>query len=119
MKNKFKMIGQTAHGQADMCGTCRNSHRQRSAHSNESFTVCRVTEKLIEGRVAECSSYEDVRLPTLMSMNQIAWRVASDKQNRKAGFLSPADYRKKKKADGDADESDNALQLPDGSTWWG
>lgn len=115
---KLKMLGATAQGDANLCVTCRHSQRTRFAHSNEEFTLCKANYEnvvTLRGRVAECTNYDDSRLPTLHSMSQIAWLVSADKKGGPAGFLTPAQVEKAKD-DGKLSRHEPVV-LPDGGVW--
>lgn len=108
--------GTTSTSQPTLCGTCRMSQRVRMQQSNEEVYVCHNVHPAqpFRGNVAECSSYDDRRLPTLRAMQEIAWRVSSDK-NRPIGFLSPSEYRARVKKE---EEDIGPLLTPGGDVFY-
>lgn len=50
---------------------------------------------VIHGAVAQCNSYHPKNLPTIASMEQIAWQLTSDKKSGKIGFIAPAERKKR------------------------
>lgn len=73
-----KVIGGTPKGVQSLCSTCRNAHRvvglnlQTIVHCAAMPRTPRMTFP-----VAECSTYDDQRLPSLDAMKMIAWEVKS------------------------------------------
>jgi hypothetical protein len=117
---RLKMAtGGTAHGEGDMCATCKFASRRRAAHSNREVVRCellRSPDNIIPEPLAECSDHQDANHPSIHAMKEIAWLVNADKKSGKAGFLTPGDY-KKAVEDGKAEKL-GTLVLPGGMVEW-
>lgn len=113
---RFKMHNATAStSKPSLCSSCRFAQRMRMSHNNNETVICgRMTDFIVRGTVAECSNYDDKRLPTVQAMKEIAWHVSSDK-NRPIGFLSPAEYRAERRK---TDDGEAPLVTPDGNVYY-
>jgi hypothetical protein len=45
--------------------------------------------KLIEVHVVKCSQYDDKAAPQMYQLEEIAWKVKTDKQGQSIGFVPP------------------------------
>jgi hypothetical protein len=70
-----------------LCRTCSNGMVRRGVRGEEQIQ-CDMFSGPITQNITECSSYYNKSLPTVRSMEQLAWTLRLDK-NRKAGFVPP------------------------------
>ena len=73
-----KVIGGTPKGVDSLCSTCRHAHRIVGLNL-QMLVFCQALPRTprMPFPVAECSIYDDQRLPSLDAMRQIAWEVHS------------------------------------------
>jgi len=73
-----KVIGGTPRGVESLCSTCRHAHRIVGLNL-QTVVYCNGLPRSpqVQFPVAECSIYDDQRLPSLDAMRHIAWEVKS------------------------------------------
>jgi hypothetical protein len=71
----------------NLCRTCTNGMTRRGTRGEEQI-FCDVYQERMNQNITECSNYYNKSLPTVRSMEQLAWTLRLDK-NRKAGFVPP------------------------------
>jgi hypothetical protein len=74
-----KVKGGTLRGGLSLCVTCRAAHNV-TGMNNQYLTICRIGPGpgfVVKFPVAECSSYDDKRIPSVWDMEKIAWEVRS------------------------------------------
>lgn len=94
----FKIRGGTPlHGDASLCDSCRHSRIVRGHTIDEEIVMCGVTHDVgirITFKVAECSTYEDSRLPSYYELLQQAWiLVPASKRRARSGFVRASELR--------------------------
>lgn len=89
-----------------LCIQCNNSQIIRTVHGKE-LTYCHRFDKamLIMEPVEQCSKFKQINEPTVSDYEELAWIIDPGKNGRKAGFVSPKDYKKLVK-DGKVEELD-------------
>jgi hypothetical protein len=60
--------------------------------------------------VRSCSDYDDKRIPSLWQMEKVAWRFSADNRKKTAGFLGPAAWKDRMKADGQDPDDEVPLE---------
>lgn len=82
----IKIHGGTPLGSKSLCGTCRNAHVIRGINLQEEV-YCRQIAPMVRLHfpVETCNRYDDVRMPPLYEMQEIAWEVKSRRRD-KLGF---------------------------------
>lgn len=99
---------QPSHGQS-RCVTCSHSQIVQGSRESEKVTTCHFNfsyPRHVTWHVTECSTYEDKTRPNLFAMEKIAWKFSPDRGSRRAGILSPDDWRKQH-----PDEGDDFIQM--------
>lgn len=87
----------------DLCKSCsRCAIRQGSTVSDE-IRFCHNFEEYLTDRVAECSAYYNVNLPSLKTLYDTAWILGTDKVTRNIGFV-PFNKWKQKEGNDTPDE---------------
>lgn len=64
----------------------------RGAADSQEACFCRCVGEYIRIRVAECSAYDDVRIPSIHDMAHTAWILTTDKAKKKIGFEKASDW---------------------------
>jgi|SRR5215472_12384196 len=94
-----KAYGGTPVGNQSRCDTCLHARIIQGYAESERIVLCGLAEPALRVpfKVAECSSYEDKRLPCYWQMQQIAWDLRSKRPGHTAGFIvvSATDEEKK------------------------
>lgn len=88
----------TPRSDVNLCRTCRNCKITVGALTGKETYQCRVFYEFIENRrepAATCNRYDDKRQPSIDNMEEIAWTLHTDKGDRKVGFLSPEEIKKR------------------------
>lgn len=92
--------GTPIHEGPGLCASCRNATIVTGLAESETFTVCGKLDRpydLIRFKVRECTDYDNRSAPSLSAMKDIAWTLATDKEGRRIGFLSPGEVRRRVK----------------------
>lgn len=100
----LKQFGDTPNfSTPSLCVTCRNGQNVKGQTSSDELTLCHAhgCDVPIQFPVVQCSEYDDKRMPSIWEMEKIAWRFSVDNKRKKAGFLSPQDYKAQRRAAGD------------------
>lgn len=91
----LQIKGGTTKGQTNLCKTCRESMITRDRNNHE-VTLCLYSRvRQITAPIAECNKYDNMSMPSLYDLKQIAWSVETDKKSSKIGFYSPEEQRKR------------------------
>lgn len=99
--NRQVKHGTPIHTQPSLCSSCRHATKVKGLAESQRFIICDElpsNHDLIKMTVIECSKYDDRSKPTLRAMEQVAWKLATDRKGHKIGFLAPAEFRKRVKA---------------------
>lgn len=51
-------------------------------------------ESFIKMKVVQCNRYRNRAEPSLSDMEEIAWRIVTDKRGGKIGFVDPSEFRR-------------------------
>ena len=105
-----KVYGGTPVGSESRCDTCMHARIIQGYAESERIVLCGAVEPAmrVPFRVAECSTYEDKRLPCYWQMEKIAWDLRSKGTTHTAGFVavSPVDETQKQ------DEGEQPQEVP-------
>lgn len=96
----LKIEGGTTRGGKSLCVTCRNAHIIRG-QNNQQQVICGAGTMAAAGRlmqidVAECNRYYDATKPALYEMEEIAWRLVTDRAKSKIGFVDPVEWNRQR-----------------------
>jgi hypothetical protein len=83
-------------GAASLCDSCRHSRITRGHKLDEEIVVCgaSATETTrVTFKVAECSDYDDYRLPSYYEMMHRAWILRPGSHKQPAGFVRASELR--------------------------
>lgn len=96
-----KVYGGTPIGNESRCDTCAFARIIQGYSESEKVVICAAVEPALRVpfRVAECSSYEDKRLPDFLAMKQIAWPIRTKGACRTAGFILGAQLKKERESE--------------------
>ena len=86
----LKVRGGTAiHGEPSLCLTCCHATVIKGQRLRDEFVVCErfYPERRVYFPVHSCTSYRDVRLPSIREMEEIAWILKSDPKRNTIGFV--------------------------------
>jgi hypothetical protein len=85
----------TSRNDAPLCFTCQHGMIVRGQAESQLAITCHVGMEPVSVRwhVTECSSYSDKSLPSLHSLEKIAWRFSVDDRKKTAGFLTAAQWK--------------------------
>ena len=88
-----KVYGGTPVGSESRCDTCTHANVIQGYAESERIVLCGAVEPSmrVPFKVAECSTYEDKRLPCYWQMEKIAWDLRSRATVHTAGFVRAAD----------------------------
>jgi hypothetical protein len=88
-----KVYGGTPVGTESRCDTCIHARIIQGYAESERIVLCGATEPPINVpfQVAECTTYEDKRLPCYWEMKQIAWDIRPKSSVSKSGFVLASD----------------------------
>jgi hypothetical protein len=91
-----KVYGGTPVGTESRCDTCIYGRIIQGYAESERIVLCRATEPPVSVpfKVAECTTYEDKRLPCYWEMQKIAWDVRPKGSVTKTGFVLASDLKK-------------------------
>jgi hypothetical protein len=92
---KVQIKGGTPEDGVSLCVTCSNGLVRRGYSAAQEEIVCRATRptERVPFRVRECSEYEDRRLPSLYSMQKVAWVLLTKSAGRSIGFVTSERFR--------------------------
>ena len=82
--------GTTTDASESLCTTCRNATIVRGPRLEHDIVECGMLtghRRRITFPVTFCTDYSDRRLPTLRSMEEIAWVLRTDNRTKKIGFV--------------------------------
>jgi hypothetical protein len=87
-----KVYGGTPVGSESRCDTCAHARVIQGYAESERIVLCGAVEPTmrVPFKVAECSTYEDKRLPCYWQMEKIAWDLRSKSTVHTAGFVRSA-----------------------------
>lgn len=90
--NYRKVYGGTPVGSESRCDTCMHANVIQGYAESERIILCGAVEPSmrVPFKVAECSTYEDKRLPCYWQMEKIAWDLRSRATVHTAGFVRSA-----------------------------
>ena len=92
---RIKIYGGTPRdSQSNLCESCRASRIVRGRGLDEEIVFCdamAMSPVRITFKVADCSSYDDRRIPTYAQLAHQAWILAPATRRRPAGFVRAAD----------------------------
>jgi len=90
-----RVKGGTPEESGSLCATCSWGVVRKGYAAAEEETSCRMLEpnRRVPFRIRECSSYADRRLPTLYSMEKIAWVLLTKSAGRSIGFVTGDRFR--------------------------
>lgn len=96
-----KVYGGTSIGKESRCDTCSFARIIQGHSETEKVVICAAVDPAIKVpfKVAECSSYEDKRLPDLREMKQISWQIRTKSAGRTAGFILGAPLKKERESE--------------------
>jgi len=85
----------TSRNDAPVCFTCQHGMIVRGQAESQLAITCHSGMQSVPVRwhVTECSSYNDKSLPSLHSLEKIAWRFSVDDRKKTMGFLSAAQWK--------------------------
>jgi hypothetical protein len=91
-----KVYGGTPVGSESRCDTCANARIIQGYAESERVVICVAMDPSmpILFKVAECSVYEDKRLPSYWEMKQIAWTLRTKSAGSAAGFVLLSEVEK-------------------------
>jgi len=91
-----KVYGGTPVGTESRCDTCANARIIQGYAESEKIVICVAMEPSLRVpyKVAECSPYQDKRLPSYWDMSRIAWELRTKSAGHKAGFVLLSDVTK-------------------------
>ena|SRR5215831_12563123 len=91
----------TSSGAESLCRTCTRGHVIKGFLETEEETFCRFfyIEREIRFPVCECTFYEDKRIASLSSMEEIAWFLTTRKPGRTIGFVSATEFREEQESE--------------------
>lgn len=98
---QFKIHGGTTkEDQEPLCSSCRMGVSVQGRAVGEQLRYCSALERMMPMHVTKCSSYDDKRVPSRWDMEQIAWVLSTTQSgaNRKIGFISPQERRRREDA---------------------
>lgn len=99
--------GTPIHDKPSLCTSCRRGVIVKGLAESERHTYCHAIGDgapfEINYQVDECSCYDDKSTPPLYEMQAMAWKIATDRNGRKIGFLRPKEYERMSK-EGKLDE---------------
>lgn len=88
------------HGTPDhtksMCDTCCYAQKLKGHAESQEYIRCSVFKRFMGFKVAECSNYEKLGALSLWQMQDMAWKICTDKSGKRIGFLSPAEINKRR-----------------------
>ena len=92
---KIRIKGGTPEDGTSLCGTCSYGLVRRGYSAAKEEILCRATRptERVPFRVRECSEYTDRRLPSLYSMEKIAWVLLTKSAGRSIGFVTSDRFR--------------------------
>ena len=84
-----KVYGGTPVGSESRCDTCAHARVIQGYAESERIVLCGAVEPSmrVPFKVAECSTYEDKRLPCYWQLEKIAWDLRSKGTAHSAGFV--------------------------------
>jgi hypothetical protein len=91
----IKVKGGTPAGVQSLCTTCRWAHIVKGSSASQKVVRCGrfyYDPRVIPFSVSECSSYDDKRIPSVGSMEQIAWILLTKKTGRHIGFVTAKQF---------------------------
>jgi len=77
-------------GAESLCNSCIWAHIQRGFRESEEVVLCNYGPNMrqVPFAVAECTDYNDKRIPSRKDMEDIAWILRSKDAGKTAGFVS-------------------------------
>ena len=98
--NYRKVYGGTPVGSESRCDTCTHANVIQGYAESERIVLCGAVEPSmrVPFKVAECSTYEDKRLPCYWQMEKIAWDLRSRATVHTAVSSAPRQTRPKTKS---------------------
>src|SRR5262245_41454034 len=110
-----KVYGGTPVGTESRCDTCVNARIIQGYAESERIVLCAATEPPISVpfQVAECTNYEDKRLPCYWDMQRIAWDVRPKGGVTKTGFVLASDLNKPQTQELQAQETEDTEDTED------
>jgi len=89
--------GTPIHSIENLCVTCSCCQHVRGTQFTQELLLCHTRgnspPRQITWKVTSCNDYEDKRMPQLWQMEKVAWRFSVDHKRKKAGFLTPAEWK--------------------------
>lgn len=79
-----------------LCDTCKRAQRLKGMAESQEHVYCNELQQFVHIKVSECSKYTKEGSTSLWDMQQIAWKVCTDKSGKRIGFLSPSDIHKRR-----------------------
>lgn len=94
----FKVNGGTPrHFGEHLCLSCSMCQHIRGTQLDQDMVLCHTRggspARQIKWTVTRCNDYEDKRQPALWQMEKIAWRFSVDNKRKKAGFITPSEWK--------------------------
>jgi hypothetical protein len=86
--------GTSGSSESSLCAACRFSTITRGHAPGDEIVLCEANPMRsvrIHFKVASCTAYFDVRLPTYVQMFDEAWILRPGSRKRRAGFVRGAD----------------------------
>ena len=112
-----KVYGGTPVGDESRCDTCSHASIIQGYAESERIVLCGAVEPAlcVPFKVAECSSYQDKRLPCYWQMEKIAWDLRSKGTAKPAGFVavSPPDKTQEQEEEEEPQEVPAAASTED------
>jgi len=90
-----------------LCETCRSGQITTGLRSKDSLVLCRLGHNdaiPMPQPVTTCSDYDDKRIAPLWEMEKIAYRFSVDNRRKHAGFISPAEFKRRVKDGTEVDD---------------
>lgn len=85
----------TSRNDSPLCFTCLNGMVVRGQAESQLAITCQAGMYPVPVRwhVSECNSYSDKSLPSLHSLEKIAWRFSVDDRKKTMGFVNAAQWK--------------------------
>lgn len=92
---RITVKGGTVADGASLCATCSYGLVRRGYGTAEEDVICHVATPAgrVPFKVRECTEYEDRRIPSLYSMEKVAWILLTKSAGRSVGFVTGDRFR--------------------------
>jgi len=95
-----------------LCLTCAHATVIEGSTESERLIVCRMiadsaggAASIMRFAVRRCSEYSQRDAPQRHDLEDIAWRINLDRRTQQIGFLSPLEWRRRRRLPVDDEES--------------